>query len=543
MTLLLMMMGLAKPFFSWDFSMGATRCTDGLSHPSHQCAHDASLWQQHSSQIREFADSLCIWSSWRCSIKLAATDSTISTLMPSRPDGGPARQSVSYWLRGYPYSPRSWENSRNGAGEPTQNWHTSSGPLVPLDDTHAALKLWIPWTSGTVSPLCKSSCAEPSRDLSRHVRYADTRSASCLAKLSCPGRKLRKWRLKRQADPKPTRRRNKREKLSPYVSQVRRLGLMLLCRLLPGGALDALCALAVTGFCSAWSRFELCIGSLPSHRMITGFLGRSLIEYHGHTCLPYSTQAHQVYGTCCTGQHIHAHLLTQGCHPLTPTLGCGSLGLVTSVPSCLVQACCQSSVQTCHERRLQVQCLLIICSSPQDWVSRLRLPPRNPADAPSKVEVVHAPLPLKLSFRLIGVRPCLPCIRLRGSAVLCLPGSGGPTALLGPSTMDRDPLHDSILDATGADAEASDASSATPMTRAERADGTPPPTGPGPHGPPIPTPVQLFMASGPPAPLPYSQEVATQTTLRLLRSSRHTTSAGTSASADCSHGASCKVAA
>eukprot|EP00439_Symbiodinium_sp_Y106_P030146 s9603_g3.t1 len=68
------------------------------------------------------------------------------------------------------------------------------------------------------------------------------------------------------------------------------------------------------------------------------------------------------------------------------------------------------------------------------------------------------------------------------------------------------------------------------MTRAERADSTPPPTGPGPHGPPIPTPVQLFMASGPPAPLPYSQEVATQTTLRLLRSSRHTTSAGTSAS-------------
>ena len=105
--------------------------------------------------------------------------------------------------------------------------------------------------------------------------------------------------------------------------------------------------------------------------------------------------------------------------------------------------------------------------------------------------------------------------------------------MLGPSTMDRDPLHDSILDATGADAEASDASSATPMTRAERADGTPPPTGPGPHGPPI-TPVQLFMASGPPAPLPYSQEVATQTTLRLLRSSRHTTSAGMSANTESS---------
>ena len=204
--------------------------------------------------------------------------------------------------------------------------------------------------------------------------------------------------------------------------------------------------------------------------------------------------------------------------------------LVTSVPSRLVQACCQSSVKTCHERRLQVQCLLIICSSPQDWVSGLRLPPRNPADAPSEVEVVHAPLPLKLSFRLIGVRPCLPCIRHRGSAALCLPGSGGPTASPGPSTMDRDPLHDSILDAAEADAEASDASSATPMTRAERADGMPPPTGPGPHGPPIPTPVQLFMASGPPAPLPYSQEVATQTSLRLLRSSRHTTSAGTSAS-------------
>ena len=89
--------------------------------------------------------------------------------------------------------------------------------------------------------------------------------------------------------------------------------------------------------------------------------------------------------------------------------------------------------------------------------------------------------------------------------------------------MDRD----SILDAAEADAEASDASSATPMTRAERADGIPPPTGAGPHGPPIPTPVQLFMASGPPAPVPYSQEVATQTSLRLLRSSRHTTSAST----------------
>ena len=65
--------------------------------------------------------------------------------------------------------------------------------------------------------------------------------------------------------------------------------------------------------------------------------------------------------------------------------------LVTSVPSRLVQACCQSSVKTCHERRLQVQCLLIICSSPQDLVSGLRLPPRNPADAPFEVAVVHAP--------------------------------------------------------------------------------------------------------------------------------------------------------
>ena len=81
---------------------------------------------------------------------------------------------------------------------------------------------------------------------------------------------------------------------------------------------------------------------------------------------------------------------------------------------------------------------------------------------------MHAPLPLTLSFRLIGVRPCLPCISLRSSAVLRLPGSGGPTALLGQLTMDRDPLHDSILDDAEADAEASDASSATPSVQTTR---------------------------------------------------------------------------
>ena len=50
--------------------------------------------------------------------------------------------------------------------------------------------------------------------------------------------------------------------------------------------------------------------------------------------------------------------------------------------------------------------------------------------------------------------------------VLCTRHLSPP--LLGPLTMDRDPLHDSVLDAAAADAEASDASSATPMTRAER---------------------------------------------------------------------------
>ena len=95
--------------------------------------------------------------------------------------------------------------------------------------------------------------------------------------------------------------------------------------------------------------------------------------------------------------------------------------------------------------------------------------------------------------------------------------------------MDRDPLHDSVLAEAEESMEASDASSDTPMTRAERADATPLPAGPGPFGPPVPTPALLFTASGPPAPLPYSQEVATQTTLRMLRT-HGTASAGTSAS-------------
>ena len=125
----------------------------------------------------------------------------------------------------------------------------------------------------------------------------------------------------------------------------------------------------------------------------------------------------------------------------------------------------------------------------------------------------------------IRVRPCLPSLCLKRRAALRLPEPGGTAWLI----MDRDPLHDSVLAEAGESMEASDASSDTPMTRAERADATPLPAGPGPFGPPVPTPALLFTTSGPPAPLPYSQEVATQTTLRMLRT-HGTASTGTSAS-------------
>ena len=81
--------------------------------------------------------------------------------------------------------------------------------------------------------------------------------------------------------------------------------------------------------------------------------------------------------------------------------------------------------------------------------------------------------------------------------------------------MDRDPLHDSALEEAEADEHSSgEDSSTTPMTRAERDDTSRPPVGPGPHGPPVPTPIwSPFMPSGLPAPMPFSMEVAVQTSL------------------------------
>ena len=201
--------------------------------------------------------------------------------------------------------------------------------------------------------------------------------------------------------------------------------------------------------------------------------------------------------------------------------------LVTSAFLHLLQDCCKSRVQPSHAHRLHVQsllqCLLILCSRTQGWLPGLSLPPHNPADEPPEAE--HQSLPPTLSSWLIRVVPYLPNPCLKSSAVLRLPEPGDTAWLI----MDRDPLHDSVLAEAEESMEASDASSDTPMTRAERADDTPPPAGPGPFGPPVPTPAQLFMASGPPAPLPYSREMATQTALRMLRT-HGTASTGTTAS-------------
>ena len=88
--------------------------------------------------------------------------------------------------------------------------------------------------------------------------------------------------------------------------------------------------------------------------------------------------------------------------------------------------------------------------------------------------------------------------------------------------MDRDPLHDSALEEAEADEHSSgEDSSTTPMTRAERDDTSRPPVGPGPHGPPVPTPIwSPFMPSGLPAPMPFSMEVAVQTSLHHLGTRR-----------------------
>ena len=201
--------------------------------------------------------------------------------------------------------------------------------------------------------------------------------------------------------------------------------------------------------------------------------------------------------------------------------------LVASTLLHLLKHCCQPVVQLNHAHYLHVprlpQCLQILCSKTKGRLPGPSLPLHNPAEEPPEAE--RKSLPSTLSFRFIRVRPYLPSLCLKRRAALRLPDPGGTAWLI----MDRDPLHDSVLAEAGESMEASDASSDTPMTRAERADATPLPAGPGPFGPPVPTPALLFTTSGPPAPLPYSQEVATQTTLRMLRT-HGTASTGTSAS-------------
>ena len=133
---------------------------------------------------------------------------------------------------------------------------------------------------------------------------------------------------------------------------------------------------------------------------------------------------------------------------------------------------------------------------------------------------LHTPSYLVTCLGLLRVRPHPPAAYIGYSPVLVpnslVPSTPGALTWLPLQLMDRDPLHDSVLDDAADDGEASEESSTTPMTRAERSDPTPPPVGLGPFGPPVPTPVGLFMPSGPPAPMPFSREVAQQTTLSLL---------------------------